>query len=229
VSEAVNVLIDHARECYPDKRFATIGEMLTQINRISLASLKGQPNYYLRAGLAWVSQRYEQLTSRKPIIFLLLASLLGLSLLPSTSQGLSFLKFMPFPLLLNSLLVSILTNWAVRDVARQHGLGSLITSGRGMGAIFGLLFTLNLISILGLKEISQTTQILNTFVAMLAIVLFETAVGFVIILAVAWITKRFWMNYISGFYWSFVVIVMIWLLLTILGQPVGLIQPPSPC
>jgi len=227
VTEAVDVLIDHARERSADKRFASAREMRDEIGRISLVLVKGQPNQYLRVGLAWLSKRYEQLTSRKWLAFLLLGlvALMALSVIPSLPMNVSLLARLLTPLLLNSLLVSILFDWIVRTIARRRGLGSLIASGGGMGAILGLMFTLHLIRILGPAEILKTSQILSFFASILTFALFETALSLGIMLAVARGTERIFKSYTTGFYWSFVTIVVIELILTVLGQPAGLIVP----
>ena len=226
VTEAVDVLIDHARERDPERRFASAREIRTEINRISRALLKGQPNQYLRVGLAWLSARYEQLTSRKWLAFLLLGLVVLLILSVSASISMvHLLARLVLPLLFNSLLVSILFDWIVRTVARQRGLGSLIASGGGMGAILGLVFTLNLFGILGIEEISGTPKTIILFASLLTVVLSETALGLGIMLVMAWGTERVFRSYTSGFYWSFIAIVAIELVLTILGQPARLLVP----
>ncbi len=227
VTEAVDVLIDHARERYAAKRFASASEMKAEINRISLASLKGNVNQYLRIGLSWVSRGYNWLTSRKSLIFLaaLLAGLSVLSLLPAIDGTLKFFARSLLSLLLNSLLISVGIDWAIRAIARWRGLGSLITGGRGIGAILGLVFTVNLISVLGFTDISQKEEILSTFAAILAVCLVETVVALGIILLAAQAILRFFKSYTVGFYWSFVAIIGIELILTILRQPAGLISP----
>ena len=44
-------------------------------------------------------------------------------------------------------------------------------------------------------------------------------------MAIAWITDRLFKSYTTGFYWSFVTIVIFELVLTILRQPMGLLEP----
>jgi len=227
-TEAVDVLIDHARERNPDKRFASAREMRAEINRISLAPLEGNLTQSLRVGLSRVSHFYEQLTSRKWLVFLLsgLAVLLTLSVIPRIPMSLRLPARLLFPLLLNSLLVSILFDWIVRTIARRRGLGSLITSGGGMGAILGLVFTLNMIRSQGFIEpFLKTPEILSDFAGMLTVALFETAFGLGIILAIAWAVERRFKSYTTGFYWSFVAIVVIVLVLSILQQPPPIFEP----
>jgi len=153
-----------------------------------------------------------------------LAVLLVLSINPSMPIGLLLPARLLFPLLLNSLLVSLLFDWIVRTIARRRGLGSLIASGGGMGAILGLVFTLNLIST-ALEEILKAPDILIGFAGMLMVVLFETALSFGIILTAARVVERKFKSYTIGFYSSFVAIVAIELVLTILRQPAGLYTP----
>jgi hypothetical protein len=58
---------------------------------------------------------------------------------------------------------------------------------------------------------------------MLAVLGSTLAVG--IMLAMAGGTERIFRSYTSGFYWSFMAIVFIELVLTILGQPAKLLVP----
>ncbi len=254
-TEAVDVLIDHARERYPEQRFAHVKEISTEINRVTLAAMRGKPSQYLRAGLAWVSRLYERIGTGKELWVTLpvLAALLAISLMLSMPDPLSLAARILFPLLAFSLLVSIPIDWAVRAIARRRGLGSLIAGGRGMGAILGFLFTLDLISVVGsdyilrlttknytqcncvdyIKKVcsacaleivpASSTEVLSFFAAVLAIVLFLTALSLGIILLAGHLTQRFWQRYTMGFYWSFVAIVFIWLVLTILRQPAGIL------
>lgn len=224
VTEAVDVLIDHARERYPDQRFISPGGMSAEINRITLSSLNKQPNQYLRVGLAWISQQYDNLTSRKfgPFVLSMMVAFLVLSVISSTPEILNAVARLLFLFLLSSFLTSFLFDWSVRAVARRKGLGSLIKSGRGMGVILGLIFTLNLIFLAGIQDFFQTTEILNALVAMSAVIFFEAVLGLAVILGAARAIERFFKSYTSGFYWSFVAIVIIELVLTIFRQPHGL-------
>ena len=226
-TEAVDILIDHAREGDPDRRFATAEAMRTEMDRISMASLKRGPNQYLRVALAWISERYEKLTSRRGLAFLLpgFVALLAFSILFSFPIQVRLPARLILPLLLNSLLISILCDWVIGALARRRGLGSLSTSGSGMGAILGLVFTLNLIGVLGVPEIaiSQVSDMLSIFAFMLTLAIFETALALGIMVAIAWITESVFKSYTSGFYWSFVAIVILELILTILRQPAGII------
>jgi hypothetical protein len=212
-------------EIYHDVLAPAVLDWRARYESGELLLIKGQSNESLRAGLAQVSHFYEQLASRKSLLLSGLAILLASSVIRSIPLGLSLLARLILPLLLNSVVVSILFNWVVRRtmIARRRGLASLIISAGGMGAILGLVFTLNLIALLSLKEISRTQDMLGFSAVMLFVVLFETPLALGIILATAWIAERLFKSYTSGFYWSFVIIVIIMLILTILRQPVGLI------
>jgi eukaryotic-like serine/threonine-protein kinase len=227
VTEAVDVLIEHARERYPDRRFVSAEEMRREIDRIALTSFGRWIGQYVRAGLVWVSQIYERLVTGRSLLALplVLIALLTVSLV--ATGGTAFAARLLFPLLLNSVLVSILFDWAVRAIARRRGLGSLITSGRGMGVVFGLVFTIFLIGDLSMRILSNESaaDVLSDFGAMLALVLFLAALAVGIILMASRLAERWWQRYTIGFYWSFLALVAIMLLFTILGWPCGLIGP----
>jgi hypothetical protein len=228
VTESVDVLIDHARERYPDKRFASAADMRTEIDRITLATFGGWFGQYIRAGLAWISNLYEKLVAVRSRLVLIpfLIVLLAVSLIPAVPDGIAFTARIIFPILLNSILVSVLCDWAVRAIARRRGLGSLIRSGRGMGAVLGLIFTIFLVRDLGLPLIFQeTTEMAGNFGAMLALVLFLAAAALGLIMLAAHYAERWWHHYTLGFYWGFLAIVGLMFLATLAGWPCGLIGP----
>jgi len=222
-------------EIYHDVLAPAVLDWRARYERGELLLIQGQSNESLRAGLAQVSHFYEQLTSRKSLLFLLSGSsvLLVLSFILSilSIPIPSVLRLLPRllgPLLLNSLLVSIQFDAVVRAmIARQRGLAPLITSAGGMGAILGLVFTLNLIRLLGFKDLLtiSTADMLSDFAGMLALVLFEATLSMGIILVTTWVVERIFKRYTIGFYWSFVAIVIFELILTVLRQPVGLFGP----
>ncbi len=252
VTEAVDVLIDHARERYPMKRFASAGEVDAEINRIILISMGRDPNQYIRAGLAYVSRLFERIAMGKSLFILLpvLAVTLAASLILGMPSGISLAARILFPLLSFSILVSVPIDLVVRGIARWRGLGSLITGGRGMGAIMGLVFTLDLISVMGNDNILRLTtqynfcmcvdtacsaceltiieaspfEVLGFFATVLALVLFFTGVSMGIILLAGLVAESRWRHFTRGFYWSFVVIIIFWLLMAIFHQPAGLIS-----
>jgi serine/threonine protein kinase len=224
-TEAVDILIDHARESDPARRFATAREMRAEIDRIAMASLRGGLNQVLRVALAWITERYKGLTSRRGLALLIpaLMVLLASSLIYYFPRRVILPARLILPLLLNSLLISIVFDSVIRALARRRGLGSLSTSGGGMGAVLGLVFTLNSIIVIGISEIAivLSGDIISDFALMLIVAIFETALALGIMIAIAWITERLFKSYTIGFYWGFVAIVIIMLVLTILGQPRG--------
>jgi serine/threonine protein kinase len=219
-TEAVDILIDHARETDPQKRFATASEMRTEIDRITNTSLRMKPNQILRIGLAWISERYKKLTTRRGLYFSLsvLAASMILSLITNLPAQVRLPALLTFPLLLNSLVNSILSDWGIRALARRRGLGSLSTSGRGMGALLGLVLTLHIIRSAGIDPIIQTQYIVEGFFfGALVYSIFLAAVVLVIVIAIAWVTERLFKSYTSGFYWGFAVLVILDIILIILG------------
>ena len=232
-TEADDILIDHARENDPARRFSTAEAMRTEIDRIAMSSQRRGANQVLRLALAGITERYHRLTSRKgltlliPIFMVLLAaSLITFFALPNEVRLPARLIL---PLLLNSLLVGTLSDWVIRALARRRGLGSLSRSGAGIGVVLGFVFTLNAIRLMGLYDtptslgISTQAELLGTFAAMLVLVIFETALAIGIMIIIAWITDRLFKSYTTGFYWTFVAIVILEIILTILRQPYGLI------
>lgn len=226
-TEAVDILIDHARENEPDRRFDSVEAIRAEIDRISLSLSRGGINQYVRKTLAWISDRYRKLTSGRGLILLLsgLAILLALSLMTFVPVQGRLAARLLLPLLVNSLVISIFCDWVIRALARRRGLGSLSTSGRGIGVILGLVFTLHLISVLGLKEISLTPFVLTMIAFMLALATFGTALALGILAVIARITERLFKSYTMGFYWSFIAIVFFEFILIVLRQPSNLIMP----
>jgi len=129
-----------------------------------------------------------------------------------------------FPLLLYSVLVSTLFDWAARAVARQRGLGSLISSGRGMGATLGVMMTIFMIVDLGLGILVKESgaDMLSDFGALLALVLFLSVVALAMILVTAQIAERWSQHYTIGFYWGFLALGLLMVVLTFLSWPCGI-------
>jgi serine/threonine protein kinase len=225
-TEAVDILIDHAREDDPSKRFATSEEMGAEIDRITMTSLQGNANQFLRVALARLSERYKQLISGRALIIFIavLWALLVLSVPPIIPIPVRLPARLLLPVLLNSFVISILCDWTIRALARRRGLGSLSTSGRGMGAILGLILTLHLIRMTTFEALMQNGVIVFFFI-MLALAIFGTAIVLGIVIIMAWITARLFKSYTMGFYWSFVIILMIDLVLAILGIGANQITP----
>jgi serine/threonine protein kinase len=220
-TEAVDIFIDHAREDDPDKRFATAKAMRTEMDRITMTSIRGGLNQRLRVGLAWMSERYKKLTSRRGLILLLPAfvALLAASVLFATPVQIRLPARLLLPLLLNSLVTGTVSDFLIRALARRRGLGSLSTSGRGMGAILGLVLTLHVISVVGGEQLLAEYFLEGLVLGSLAFAVLGTALALGMVVAIAWITERLFKSYTTGFYWSFVAIVIFELVLTILRQP----------
>jgi serine/threonine protein kinase len=222
-TEAVDILIDHAREDDPKKRFATAEAMGTEIDRISMGSLRGGLTQRLRVALAWISERYRKLTSGRGLVFFIagLVALVALSLPLSLPVPVRLPARLLTPLLINSLVVSILCDWVIRALARRRGLGSLSTSGKGMGAILGLILTIHSFSVVrgGLPAIAQTIYFTESIISFLIVAIFMAAFALGMIVAIAWITDRLFKSYTTGFYWGFVTIVIFELVLALLRQP----------
>lgn len=222
VLENVDKLIGHARKSDPDQRFTTVKEMQTEIDRISKS---GKLIRYLRVALAWTSEQYRKLTTRKGFIFLLVvwAVFFALSMIQSLSYPIILSARFITALLLNSFVLSIMYDWIIRHLARRRGLASLHSSGRGMGAIIGMILTLQMVNILGFKTIYWTSDVLSLEVVMLVLAIILATLALVFIMTISWISELIFKSYASGFYWSFMVIVTLEVILTILGQPAGLI------
>ncbi len=224
-TEAVDILIDHARENEPGRRFASAGEMRKEIDRITNASITGSLNQYLRVALAWTTEQYKKLITRRGLVLYL--GTLVVFLILSMIQALPYPVLVPAriitALLLNTFVLSILCDWVIRALARRRGLGSVSTSGRGMGAILGLVLTLHIVSSLGLREIYWASGIEAFYTAALAVVIFLAALALAFIVAVSWISDLLFKSYTTGFYWSFVVILIFEIILTIWGLPANMI------
>ncbi|HSM71566.1 MAG TPA: serine/threonine-protein kinase [Anaerolineales bacterium] len=226
-TEAVDILIDHARENNPARRFPSAEAMRMEMDRISMGSFGGGLTKLLRISLAWISERYKTFTSGRGLAFLLagFALLLILSRLPLTAQITLSVRLL-LPLLLNSLVISILSDLVIRALARRRGLGSLISAGNGTGGILGLVITLHLFRMIeGLGNVLLAKYIEVFFFIMLALAVFGTALALGIILAIAWGTERLVKSYATGFYWAFVAVLIIELILITLKIPMNVIQP----
>jgi hypothetical protein len=224
-TEAVDILIDHARENTPGKRFSSANDMRKEIDRITMSSVTGSLNQFLRRAIAWTSEQYKKLITRKGLVLYLVVLVAFLIL--SMIQALPYPVLMPArvitALLLNTFVLSILCDWVIRALARRRGLGSLSTSGRGMGAILGLVLTLHLVSTVGAMKIYLTTGVEAFYVAGLAAAIFMTALALAVIVSVSWISDLVFKSYTSGFYWSFVALLIFEIILTILGLPANML------
>ena len=165
--------------------------------------------------------------TKRGLVFLLpsLIALLVLSLIPSLPIPVRLPAGLILPVLLDSLVVSTVSDFLIRALARRRGLGSLSTSGRGMGAILGMVLTIHLFNLAGAQQIfQQLTRLIleDVFIGPLIFAVFGTVLYLGMIVAIAWITERLFKSYTTGFYWGFVAIVIFELVLTILRQPANL-------
>lgn len=146
--EALDVLIDHARAYDPAGRFQTVEEMKLELHRISFSTEYRRFGQYTRIALAWLSNLYAALLSRRSG-WVTVGLVLGLLVLgASYRQAGNWMVYGTRALGMlaaTSLATSALGHYIVREVARVRGLGSLIDSGRGIGASLGLLLTAYLI------------------------------------------------------------------------------------
>ena len=193
MTEAVDILIDHAREHDPNRRFATAGEIRDEIDRISMVSLKGRPNQYLRVALAWLSERYEKLASRRSLAFILsgLIALLAKCHPIYTQIQVGLLARLFLPLLLNSLLVSILFDWVIRAFARRRRTWLSEYQWKWHGRHTWTDIYSQSDQVAGVRRNIPSTRHAKIFAAMLTIVIFETVMALGIILAIAWTTERY--------------------------------------
>ena len=108
-----------------------------EIQRISLASRHGWLAQYLRLGLASISKAYTWLYSWPGILATLLVVILDVLAevinvpLPAILHG--ALRFAGMAVVITPV-CGALGYYMVREAARRQGLGSLIASGRGIGA-----------------------------------------------------------------------------------------------
>jgi len=225
--EALDVLIDHARAYDPAKRFQTIAEMKLETHRISLSTEYRRFSQYTRIALARLSDLYAAFLSRKGSWFTF-GVVLILLILGATNTGLSgWLNYGIRALglfIVDSLVMSALGYYVVRELGRVRGLGSLINSGRGIGASLGLLLTAYLIRATKWGDSGGLSAMLGVdFVGYLLNCLtqgFLMAGGALLVFHLAgWIFEKRWKHYTLGFYAGFLGIFTFLILLVLLGPP----------
>jgi serine/threonine protein kinase len=229
--EAVDVLIDHARAYEPAKRFQSITDMKLEAHRISLATDYHRFSQYTRIVLAKISGLYVFFFSRGKSFFTL-GVVLALLLLGSGTGFPGWLNFGTRVLSLfaiTSLVMSALGYYVVRDLARVRGLGSLINSGRGIGASLGLLFTAYLIRTTdwidsgGLPGMVGSDFVGYVLVCLALILLLVSCALIVIHLAGAIFEKK-WKHYTLGFYAGYLGLCVLFSWLLFIGPPPYMIQ-----
>lgn len=233
--EAIDVLISHAREMDPIRRFDSVGEMRRELQRISLGSLQGWPAQYLRLALSRLSDLYAGLWSWQGMVAaLILLSIIFVVDFGDTELGANLRGVTRFAwlLLVTSPATGALGYYVVRETARQQGLGSLISNGRGIGASLGWLFTLHLFQATDWKEVNlggvvTTMLVAYTFVN-LSYSVAMTLVSLGIIHGLAWATRKWRRHYTLGFYLGFVILSLVVILLSLSRIPFGIVENPVP-
>jgi hypothetical protein len=142
---------------------------------------------------------------------------------------------------LNVSSASLLSNLRVRDMARETGLGSLIYSGRGLGAIFGFLVTLwelwntkwepaSNVSWQNPAGLAKLTLLQpgGSFVPFaLTAAILALSLTFVMLLTLrgaGHLTQRYWRGFGSGFYATFLFWCILLSLLTAIPLTYGILQ-----
>lgn len=225
--ESLDVLIDHARALDPSKRYQTIEEMKIEAQRISLTTEYRFLSQYTRIVLARLSKIYAACLSRKGIWFTLVVAFLLLTFSASIvnlgdwliSGIRSFTIFFT-----TSLITSALAHSIVREVGRVRGLGSLIASGRGIGASFGLLLCAYLLRTTnwgdsGGLPAMMGGDFLGYLLSCLSVIVLMV-IGVLIILHVTgWFFHRRSKHYTFGFYSAFLILFALLALLLLKGPP----------
>ena len=224
VDEAVDVLIAHARDFDPNRRFRTIAEMRKEIQRISYAN-RSLPKLYLRLALSKLSGLYAILFSKKGLLILPLIIALFALVSSASSLSVQYIARLILLLFFNSLMPSIIYYYLVRGIARQQGLGSIISSGRGMGASLSWLFTIYVLSMTGQGSNMLAQQTMSDFVGFIPFNIivgsFLSLVAFFAIQIGGWITTKLWNYYVVGFYSTYLALGPIILLLAWAKWPSG--------
>ena len=119
--------------------------------------------------------------------------------------------------------------YVVRDAARRQGLGSLIASGRSIGATLGFLWLVQFYRAVNwgstsLGGISAATFALLLFLSFLYVVALSL-VGLELIMAGSQAAMRFKRRYTVGFYFSYLALCGLLLLLALLKIPYGIASP----
>jgi tetratricopeptide (TPR) repeat protein len=228
--EAVDLLIAHARDLDPTRRFQTSEELRMEIQRISLASRHGWLAQYLRLGLASISKAYTWLYSWPGILATLLVVILDVLAevinvpLPAILHG--ALRFVGMAVVITPV-CGELGYYMVREAARRQGLGSLIASGRGIGATLGLLLILHVYRITDFSNNSLGGITTDDFARFLFFyflyVVAMTLVALGLILATAQTAKRLKSRYTLGFYYAYPTISGLLLLLALFSFPFGIL------
>lgn len=227
VDEAIDILIATARAADPAERLLSIDQMRREMKRIfpALLSRRG-----LLLVLSWISRLYSRpFTVERELLILAIIVAFAVGEIWETLADLRGISRFGLLLLINGLIPGTISDYIVRRMARLHGFGSLIPSGRGMGASLGWLLLLYIFrttnwDIIGpLAEMSFVdfwgyTLITLMFSAVL------TVVATFLILATAWLTAKWLRRYTWGFYGGYLVVSIVIMLFAWLRIPETLIQ-----
>lgn len=233
--EAVDLLIGHARSLDPAQRFPNVNYIRQELRQVASTHHPGNITQIARWGLVKISSGLEWLTVF-PIWLMLILILAGLWMIAWKSPWLEHGTYIRTTvltiifLIINSYPASLLSLWRVRETARKTGFGSIIHSGRGMGAVFGslaVLFQLRHTTYVGnpfqLGDLEQWQGCLAFLVQSSIVTLMVT---FIIISSISHagrLTQKIFKRYLIGFYGMF----LFWcLIILVLKLPVGYMNIP---
>lgn len=227
VDEAVDVLVAQARAIDPAQRFADVGQMRQELQRIAAADHPGGFSQTVRWMLSRVSQGMQGLlltpTRRLTLLALVLAAL-SAELWLDWAPGRAVTRLLVL-LAVTCLPAGFVCDWRVRDIARRMGYGSLIHSGRGMGAVLGALATIWLMTVLTVfgepMGIGEPTP-LQFFTAYLVTPMLVFAVIYLMLATthgLGQLSEQRWRRYTVGFYAGFLLWCLLFVLLIVLQVP----------
>jgi tetratricopeptide (TPR) repeat protein len=226
--EALDVLIDHARSYDPDKRFQTVAEMKLELHRISLSTDYRRFSQYTRIFLAGLSKIYGILLSRRGRLptFAVVLTLLFLGIANLDLNGwVNFTVRVLGLLLVNSLALSAVCYYVIRELARDRGLGSLIYSGRGIGASMGLLLAVFVIRATDWGEIQDLSAMQGDYFAgyvpsLLTVSFLMVGLVLLIINLTGSLAAKRWRHYTLGFYAGFLMVCSLLVAWIVVGPPI---------
>lgn len=225
--EALDVLIKHARAYDPGGRFQTVAELKRELHHMSLSTEYRHFGQYFRMALARLSSLYAALFGRRSgclTVVIILALLLVGTWYTGSSEWVIYGSRALSLFAVTSLAISALGHYIVREIAKLRGLGSLIASGRGVGAILGLLLmgyifrTTNWGTSGGLDGVPGF-DFLGYLLISLSGVLIMSLMTLGVFHLAGLVFERQWNHYTLGFYAGFLGIFGILVLMTLLGTP----------
>jgi tetratricopeptide (TPR) repeat protein len=227
VDEAVDVWVARARAIDPAQRYADVGQMRKELQRIAGANRPGGFSQTVRWALSQVSQGMHWLlltpARRAALIALLLIAFSAELWLPWASGRAATRIILLLALI--CLPAGFLCDWRVRDIARRMGYGSLIHSGRGMGVVIGALVTTWLLTTLtyfGKPVAVGEPELPQFFTAYLVIPMLTFAVTYLMLVAahgLGQLSERRLHRYTVGFYAAFLLWCLLFVLLIVLQVP----------